>query len=71
MTDASRDACECPSKNLSVTWLSREDALSFGLHPRSDDGPWCSRCGRPRSAEENAAWVAWREQSRKGLDTAK
>jgi len=42
-------ACECLSKNLSVTWLSREDARTFGLRaPTRQEGPWCFRCGRAR-----------------------
>jgi hypothetical protein len=43
------ETCACLSKNLSVTWHSRSDAIAFGLRPRAhEQGPWCFRCGRPR-----------------------
>lgn len=44
-----RPACDCLSRNLSVSFLSREAAWQFGLHPGAlEQGPWCFRCGRPR-----------------------
>lgn len=44
-----RPACTCLSRNLSVTWLTRESAWLFGVHPWViEEGPWCSRCGLPQ-----------------------